>query len=123
MITELPCRDHELVARYYDSVDMGDLEALLALFDESIRYLRPGYAPILGKPRLRRFYAEERTVRHGHHKLLNVVAAGDHIAVEGVFTGVLRDGSEISDLGFADFFVLANGLIAERHTYFAKPAV
>lgn len=111
------------VHRYYELVDADDVTGLISLFAPDSRYHRPGYQPLTGRDELERFYREDRVIAKGTHRLTAIVAAGRDIAVQGEFSGVLRDGRETS-LRFADFFSFgADGLIARRDTYFFAPMV
>lgn len=108
---------------YYEAVDSEDPTDVVHLFSEDAVYRRPGYQPIVGHAALLRFYGGERVIAAGRHVITRIVDDGSaHVAVEGRFTGSLKDGSQV-DLGFADFFTLRDSLIVERATYFASPAV
>jgi ketosteroid isomerase-like protein len=110
------------VQEYYRRVDAHDVEGLLELFAEDARYERPGYDPLVGRPALRQFYAGARVIESGAHTIARVVEARDNVAVEGRFSGELKDGRHV-DLGFADFFVLSGQSIVGRRTYFYAPLV
>ncbi|WP_156757152.1 nuclear transport factor 2 family protein [Actinokineospora pegani] len=112
-----------LVRSYYDRVDSGD-PTLFDLFHDDISYKRPGYPTITGLTDLRAFYRSVRVVDHGRHHTLSVFRLGAQAAVEGQFSGALRDGSTV-ELRFSDFFdtaVHARGeygaVIIARRTYF-----
>ena len=111
------------VRHYYELVDSDDVTGLVNLFAPDTRYHRPGYQPLIGREELERFYREDRMIAKGAHRLMAIVATDRDIAVQGEFSGVLRDGRETS-LRFADFFSFgANGLIVRRDTYFFAPLV
>ncbi|WP_424190660.1 nuclear transport factor 2 family protein [Actinokineospora sp. G85] len=112
-----------LVRSYYERVDSGD-PTLFDLFHDDISYKRPGYPTITGLIDLRAFYRSVRVVDHGSHHTLSVFRLGTQAAVEGRFTGSLRDGSVV-DLKFSDFFDTAahprgeyGAVIIARRTYF-----
>lgn len=111
------------VRRYYVLVDADDVTGLIGLFAPDARYHRPGYQPLAGRDELERFYREDRVIAKGAHTLTAIIAADRDVAVQGEFSGVLRDGRETS-LRFADFFSFgADGLIARRDTFFFAPLV
>ena len=118
----------ETVARYYETVDAGDVEGVLALFTEDAVYARPGYAPFEGHEALRAFYAGDRVIESGRHTVEHMVvqddgAAEPRVAVHGRFEGRLKDGSDAS-LRFADFYTFAaDGRFASRDTFFFAPLV
>ncbi|MFB7176127.1 nuclear transport factor 2 family protein [Streptomyces sp. NPDC056257] len=109
-----------LIPRYYDCVDRQD-PAMFDLFHPSIRYKRPGYPLIQGMAEFREFYATRRVIVEGRHEVDTMFHSDRQVAVEGRFTGILRDGSR-ADLTFSDFFDLVEEagtvLIASRRTYF-----
>jgi ketosteroid isomerase-like protein len=111
------------VRRYYQLVDADDVTGLINLFAPDACYHRPGYEPLSGRTELERFYRGERVIERGAHTITGIVAADSDIAVQGEFSGVLRDGREVS-LRFADFFSFGSGdLFARRDTYFFAPLV
>lgn len=107
--------------RYYDLVDAGENEELVALFTEDVVYERPGQDRIEGEDALRRFYEEERPLSDGEHELHSVVAEGDTVAVRGTFRG--KQGGETVELGFADFHEFEDGEIARRYTFTDRDTV
>lgn len=111
----------DLVTRYYKAVDADDVPGLLLLFAEDAEYHRPGYAPLLGREALRRFYTDERVIAEGHHTVYGLVESPGEIAVRGAFSGTSRSGAPLA-LEFADFFK-GQDVITWRQTYFYAPLV
>ena len=111
-----------IVRHYYELVDGRDVDGLVALFHPDATYRRPGYDPLVGRAAIERFYREERVIVSGAHRLRSIVTGGDDVAVEGSFTGELRDGRSVT-LDFADFFTVQSDLIVVRTTYFFVAAV
>jgi len=109
------------VRRYYDLVDAGDYDALVALFSEDVVYERPGQTSIEGEEALRTFYEAERPLSNGEHELHAVVPDGDTVAVRGTFRGE-QDGEPV-ELGFADFHQFEDGEIVRRDTYTDRDTV
>ncbi|GAA3086096.1 hypothetical protein GCM10017562_65160 [Streptomyces roseofulvus] len=109
-----------LIRAYYTRVDDND-PAMFELFHPDIRYKRPGYPLIEGMGAFRDFYSGTRIIKEGSHQVHSMFRTGSRIAVEGWFTGVLRDGSRVQ-LPFSDFFDLVEDdgamLIVSRRTYF-----
>jgi len=110
----------ELARAYYDAVDDDRVDDLLALFADDVTYERPGQASIEGKDALATFYREERAL-DGEHELHDVVVDGDRVAVRGTFAG--EQAGDPVEFGFADFHFVADGVIAERHTYTDRDTV
>lgn len=122
VVTEQIVREQR-IREYYQRVDAHDLTGLLDLFANDAVYHRPGYAPLVGRESLERFYGEERAIREGSHSVSAAVLDGDRAAVHGEFHGVLKDGRAVS-LRFADFFVFNDkGFFQRRDTFFFAPMV
>jgi ketosteroid isomerase-like protein len=109
------------VRAYYDAVDDGRIEDLVALFTEDVAYDRPGHERIEGHEELREFYRESRPLSDGSHEVHDVIPAGDSVAVRGTFSGV-QDGERV-EIGFADVHVFDGDRIAERYTYTDRDTV
>lgn len=113
----------EATLRYYRAVDAGDVDGVIDWFAEDATYHRPGYPPMVGRDALRAFYAGDRVIASGSHRLDQLLVDGPAIAVRGVFTGRLKDGSEVS-VGFCDFVDYdAQGRAVQRRSYFDTPTV
>lgn len=109
--------------RYYQAVDAGDVTSVVEWFAEDGVYHRPGYEPMRGREALRVFYGGERLIESGRHRVDQMIVEGRSVAVRGVFTGRLKDGSEVT-VGFSDFVDFDGaGRAVERHSYFDTPAV
>ncbi|MET9173274.1 MULTISPECIES: nuclear transport factor 2 family protein [Streptomyces] len=111
------------IRRYYELVDVGDVPALVELFDRDAVYRRPGYDPLVGRTELERFYREQRVIKEGRHTLSTTLVHADGAAVHGTFEGTLHDGRTVS-LRFADFFTFTDtGRFRSRDTFFYAPLV
>ncbi|KAB2350994.1 nuclear transport factor 2 family protein [Actinomadura rudentiformis] len=106
-----------IVRSYYDHVDRGQLEALLALFHDDIEYERQGTPTIVGLPALRTFYESSRVIETGVHQLDQVLPGDAWVAVRGRFQGRLRDGQDVR-LRFTDWHHFQDGKIIRRETLF-----
>lgn len=104
-----------VVRDYYDLVDAGDYDELVALFAEDVRYERPGQESIEGREALREFYDRDRPLENGHHSVDSVVVDGDTVAVRGRFEG--EQGGAAVAFGWADFHEFEEGKIARRYTF------
>lgn len=111
------------VRRYYELVDEGDVDGLVALFDPEAVYHRPGYPPLCGKEELLRFYSSQRVIKEGKHTVGALVANTEEIAVHGEFHGTLHSGETV-DTRFADFFRCnPDGTFNRRDTFFFVPLI
>ncbi|ELZ08264.1 hypothetical protein C479_13033 [Halovivax asiaticus JCM 14624] len=112
----------ELLTSYYALVDAGDIDGLVTLFADDIRYERPGQETIEGIDELRRFYERGRPLEDGSHELSRILVEDTSAAVRGTFSGRL-DGDPVS-FGFADHHEFdADGLITERYTFTDRDSV
>lgn len=104
------------VRKYYELVDAGETDALVALFAPNVTYERPGQPPIEGREALRAFYEHDRPLSDGSHEVAEVVADGATVAVRGRFEG--RQAGAPVEFWFADFHTFDDaGLIARRQTF------
>lgn len=111
------------VRRYYQLVDAGEVDELVALFASDAVYRRPGYEPLVGRGELTHFYSSQRVIKDGRHTIQTVVTQDARVAVHGQFQGTLKDGTQVA-VRFADFFTLtADALFAERDTFFFAPMI
>jgi uncharacterized protein len=110
------------VRRYYELVDAGRVNELLALFHDEIVYERQGTPGIRGVVAMRRFYEHGRIISGGRHTIDQVLADGPWVAIRGHFTGTLKDGSKV-DLRFTDWHRFREGLIDRRETLFPSTQV
>lgn len=111
-----------LVRRYYELVDARDFTAMSELFAANVIYRRPGYDPMIGLEQMLTYYKSVRVIESGKHDLGTVLANGSVVAVAGTFCGWVRDRGLVSQ-EFADFFVISDGKISTRSTYFDSPAL
>ncbi|QWY65341.1 nuclear transport factor 2 family protein (plasmid) [Mycobacterium avium subsp. hominissuis] len=108
----------EIVQNYYAEVDKGHVDRVVALFEVDAEYSRPGYTRLRGRDAIRSFYADDRVIESGVHRIESIVSSSGTVAVEGSFKGTVRGGAE-AEVKFADFFSPGpNGLIKQRRTYF-----
>ncbi|USQ78102.1 nuclear transport factor 2 family protein [Ornithinimicrobium cryptoxanthini] len=113
----------EVTHRYYRAVDAGDVQGVLDWFADDCVYHRPGYGPMHGQPAIAAFYGGERVIESGSHQLDQLLVDGASVSVRGVFTGRLKDGSQVQ-VGFADFIDYdGDGRARQRRSYFDTPTV
>jgi ketosteroid isomerase-like protein len=107
-----------LARLYYELVDAGAIDHVLALFSPDVVYQRCE-REIRGDEELRDFYENGRKI-NGRHFIDGVVAVPDHVGVQGRFSGSARDGSPL-EIRFADVFQIRsvddNHWFSARHTY------
>lgn len=106
----------------FDAIDGRRFDELPRFFHPDIVYSRPGFDPIRGLEALDHFYRHVRPISSGAHRVDRLVADGSVAVAMGVFLGTLRDGSPTYE-PFADSYEFRNGMVAERHTFFFRPAI
>jgi branched-chain amino acid aminotransferase len=112
----------DFVSRAFEIIDSRDWDALQQIFCEDITYERPGYEPLVGFERVKKFYCEERVIASGTHFLEGVVMDAGQGACWGKFIGTHKNGSVIEER-FADAYTFADGKIKKRRSYFFRPAI
>ncbi len=120
--TRCPMMSAEFVRNLFQLIDSRDWDGLQRVFCEDMTYERPGYEPLVGYERVKRFYREERVIASGTHFLEGVVVHEDSGACWGRFVGVHKNGAKI-DERFADAYTFRNGRIKTRKSFFFRPAV
>lgn len=112
----------EAIRTYFDAVDANDFDRVLEQFHADVVYERPGYPPLEGKERLRRFFTEERVIATGHHDVEGIVVEGEQVTAWGAFAGTSHTGVALSER-WCDVYRFRDGRIDQRRTYFFRPAV
>ncbi len=113
----------DLVTRLFEVIDGRDFDRLGAVFTPDAVYHRPGYEPLEGLEALTHFYTHERVITDGGHQVEQVTAGEEDVAAcWGRFVGTGRDGSPL-DEQFADTYLVADGRIAVRKTFFYRAAI
>ncbi|WP_407990582.1 nuclear transport factor 2 family protein [Kitasatospora sp. CMC57] len=111
-----------LVRHLFDVVDGRRWEGLAEVFAEHAVYERPGYEPLVGLGRISRFYTHERIIASGSHEVDHVTEGLETAACWGRFRGESVSGDPL-DEQFADTYVLVDGKITRRKTFFYRPAI
>jgi ketosteroid isomerase-like protein len=111
-----------LVSDLFQIIDGGRWDDLGLVFAEDCVYRRPGYEALVGLTEIEHFYRHERIVDTGSHAVEGVVSGLGAAACWGRFSGRGRDGRML-DEGFADTYLVRDGLIVCRCTYFYRPAM
>ena len=111
-----------LVKGLFGCIDGRDWAGLSDLLHEEAIYERPGYEPFVGKPAILDFYLTKRIISLGQHRVEKVLSDGSNIACWGSFSGVAKNGRNLS-MRFADVYRLKEGRIDLRRTFFDSPAI
>ncbi len=68
------------------------------------------------------FYLTKRIISLGQHRVERVLSDGANIACWGSFSGVAKNGRNLS-MRFADVYRIREGRIDLRRTFFDSPAI
>ena len=114
----------EVVRRGYEAFGRGDLNALLALFDEQIEWVSPGppELPTSGRRRGRQAVAEffkavNDTFDIQRFEPKEFIAQGDRVVVLGEDTSRIKATGKALESAWAHAFVLRNGKVVSFHEY------
>ncbi|MFC5805022.1 nuclear transport factor 2 family protein [Streptomyces formicae] len=120
--TQTPVTADSLVARLFQVIDSRSWDELGDVFADDAVYERPGYPALEGLDRIRHFYEHERIITSGAHEVAQVTGGLAAAACWGRFRGASRDGDPL-DEGFADTYLVRDGKIAHRKTFFYRAAI
>jgi ketosteroid isomerase-like protein len=122
--------ERELVSRFYDNFDRGDVEAALAVFSDDLETTDPGMGTVHGLEPFREYLLTlKRAVPDARALIEALYEAGDAVIVEGRFVGTHTGplagpdgdteptGAHV-DLRFADVSRVQGGRIVSYHTYY-----
>jgi ketosteroid isomerase-like protein len=120
----------ELVSRFYDSFDRGDLDSALSVFSDELETTDPGMGTVHGLDPFREYLETlKRAVPDARALIERAYTAGDTVIVEGRFVGthtgplpgpdgdIAPSGGHV-DLRFADVSRVRDGRIVSYHTYY-----
>jgi ketosteroid isomerase-like protein len=120
----------ELVGRFYEEFDRGNIEDAVSRFAEELEIVDPGMGTVYGRELFREYLETfKRAMPDARAVIEQRLEAGDTVVVEGRFVGthtgplttedgdVAPTGASV-DLRFADFSRVRDGVIVSYHTYY-----
>jgi steroid delta-isomerase-like uncharacterized protein len=120
----------ELVTRFYEAFDAGDVDAVLSVFSDELETTDPGMGTVHGHGPFREYIETlKRAVPDARAVIDRMYDDGDVVVVEGRFAGTFTgplaspDGDidptgATVDLRFADVSRARDGKIVSYHTYY-----
>jgi steroid delta-isomerase-like uncharacterized protein len=120
----------ELVTRFYEAFDAGDVDAVLSVFSDELETTDPGMGTVHGHGPFREYIETlKRAVPDARAVIDGMYDDGDVVVVEGRFAGTFTgplaspDGDidptgATVDLRFADVSRVRDGKIVSYHTYY-----
>jgi steroid delta-isomerase-like uncharacterized protein len=120
----------ELVTRFYEAFDAGDVDAVLSVFSDELETTDPGMGTVHGHGPFREYIETlKRAVPDARAVIDGMYDDGDVVVVEGRFAGTFTgplaspDGDidptgATVDLRFADVSRARDGKIVSYHTYY-----
>jgi ketosteroid isomerase-like protein len=123
-------RNLEVVRRGYDAFLRGDVEGVLAVFDEGSRWVSPG-PPDLPTSGQRQGIPAARDFFRALNEILDIqrfeaktfVTQGDHVVVLGEDTVRVKATGKILDEAWVHAFVLKNDKVVAFQEYFDTAAI
>jgi ketosteroid isomerase-like protein len=113
-----------LVRRYYDGCSAGDVDELLAtLHPHVVHYFlspNPGSTPVAGAEHLARYWRKAAGLIDARWVVDRMVADGDEAVIEWTMFWRPTAGADRIATRGAEWFVLADGLIAEIRSYYQQ---
>lgn len=121
-LTPAPRTPQRLITDLFSVIDERRWDELAEVFAPGCVYERPGYRPLSGLADIDHFYRHTRIISSGRHLVDRVVADHGSAACWGHFTGQDRSGRPLEE-GFADAYLVQDGKIVRRTTYFFRAAI
>jgi len=125
----------DLVERFYNAFNRGDMDAAADCYDENVRTIDPARGPSEGREAWRAFAESfKRALPDARLELRTALGSGDTIAVEGEFTGTFTNplstpqgeaaptGNRIA-VPYAEIFTARGGCFVEQHVYYDQVAM
>jgi ketosteroid isomerase-like protein len=120
----------DIVRRGYEAFGRGDIDALLALFDQQIEWRTPGPAEVptagtrRGLQQVGQFFAAVvQTFDIQRFEPRTFIADGDRVVVLGSETARVRATGTPLELSWAHAFTLRDGKVTDFEEYFDTSAV
>lgn len=112
-------RNIDVVRRYFDGCNAGDLQALLdTLAPDVVHYFLPArFPPVRGAEPLARFWQKSRERFGSRWTVDRVVAQGDEVVVEWSLFWKPKDRRIVAR--GTDWYAMRDGRIAEVRAYFS----
>jgi len=120
----------DVVSRFYERFDAGDIGAALSLFSEDLETSDPGMGTVHGLEPFREYLETlKRAMPDAQAPIERMYEAGDAVIVEGRFVGthtgplagpdgdLAPTGARV-DLRFADVSRVRSGKVVSYHTYY-----
>lgn len=118
----VPRTAERLVADLFTVIDERRWDDLSDVFAPNCVYARPGYEPLTGLADIEHFYRHTRIISAGQHHVERVVSDLGSAACWGRFTGQDHSGNQLEE-SFADTYLVQNGMVVHRTTYFFRAAI
>ncbi|MDH5535819.1 MAG: nuclear transport factor 2 family protein [Betaproteobacteria bacterium] len=113
-------RNVEVVRRYYDGCNAGDLDGLLGtLAPDVVHYFLPsGFPPVRGAEHLARYWKKNKDLFNSLWTIDHVMAQGDEVVVEWSLFWTPKGAQRRLVTRGSEWYVLRAGRIAEVRAYF-----
>jgi uncharacterized protein len=114
----------QTVRRGYEAFGRGDIEGLLQILDESIRWVTPGPPEVptsgtrVGRQQVAEFFMRvDETLAIQRFEPRMFLADGDHVVVVGDDTAQVKATGKVLDSAWVHVFTLKNGKVVDFAEY------
>jgi uncharacterized protein len=107
----------ELVSRFYEAFDAGDIDVVLSVVSEDLETTDPGMGTVHGRGPFREYIETlKRAVPDARAVIDDMYDAGDVVVVEGRATGRTKTG-RVLDAPAAWVWTVRDGVVVANHNY------
>jgi len=110
----------EVVRKYFDGCNSGDIEVLLSTLTEDVRhyFLPPSFPPIFNSSHLANYWHKYKLVLNPVWAIDRLIASGDEVVNEWSCLWTPPDTSSRVMTRGTEWYVMRDGRIAEVRAYF-----
>jgi len=113
-------RNIEVVRRYYDGCNSGDLDVLLSTLTPDVvhYFLPPRFPPIRSAEHLARYWRKFKTLLNPIWSVDHVMAQGDEVVIEWTCIWTPKDTDKRLLFRGTEWYIMRGSRIAEVRAYF-----
>lgn len=117
---ETEARNIEVVRRYYDGCNSGDLDVLLSTLTPDVvhYFLPPRFPPIRGAEHLARYWRKYKNLLNPIWSIDHIIAKGDQVVIEWTCIWTPKDTDRRILMRGTEWYIMRSGRIAEVRAYF-----
>jgi len=114
----------EVVRKYFDGCNSGDVEVLMSTLTEDVRhyFLSPSFPPIFNSTHLANYWRKYKQVLDPIWAIDRLIASGDEVVNEWSCLWTPPDSTRRVMTRGTEWYVMRDGRIAEVRAYFSSDA-